>query len=292
MAFEYFQGGSTFASTAFLTAAGAAGSGFADGCTLVVGQGADNVTSSIDWSALATGVESVDITAGFLGSSIGSPAGPLKLDADNSTDARVSFQANGTLFLQAGGASANIKNYYQTARGRAYLLGGTVEEIHIGGGVLNVNESTTCTALRARGGNSIVDYKTNDLDILDVDGGTVYVKRRVDGSAIGDFRVSSGSVIYDVALAKNPPTYITVGSNGTVRALKIGSGAAITGAFVDGLLDLRDIQLVDPSAALTITSVYYGPRGKILLPSYGVTITNSFRGSGVANLGGFIQDPQ
>jgi len=281
MALEYLLDGvSSLAAGNWKLADGSGGSGLANGSVNVINKGSAKITSDLDWSAL-TGIESLDILSTFLGD-IGSAAGSLKLDADASSDARVSFAGPGNLYLGAKGNSNVITYFYMTAAGRAYLTEGTFTNVRFGGGTLTVNESTTVTNAYLAGGSSTVSYKSNDIEVLIIDGGVHTIRRRVEGDP-GDFRIDSGTCNYDVTTAEAGFGEVRIGSDGMMNL--ISCGASVTDAYVNGTLDASRLKV-----PVTITNVYYGPNARVIEGTQ-LTITNRIRASGTSAACGFLPRP-
>jgi len=282
MALEYLlEGVSSLAAGNWKLANGGAGTGVADTATLIINKGSAKITSDIDWSALVTGIESLDILSTFLGD-IGSAAGSLQLDADNSSDARVSFAGPGNLYLAASGGSDVITYFYMTAAGRAYLTAGTFTNVRFGGGTLTVNESTIVTNAYLYGGASTISYNATDLTVLHIDGGVHTIRRRAVGGA-GDFRIMSGTCNYDVTTAESGWGEVRITSAGTLNL--VSAGATCTDAYVDGVLDASRLKV-----PVTITNVYYGPNARVIEGTQ-LTITNRIRASGTTSACGFLPRP-
>ena len=282
MDLEYLLDGvSSFASGNWKLADGTGGSGIADASTNIVNKGSAKITSDLDWSSLTTGVESFDILSTFLGD-IGSAAGSLRFDADNSSDARVSFAGPGNLYLGAKGGSNVITYFYMTAAGRAYLTEGTFTNVRFGGGTLTVNESTVVTNAYLHGGSSTVAYNATDLTVLDIDSGVHTIRRRAVGGA-GNFRVTSGTCNYDVTTAETGWGEVRIGAAGNLNL--ISAGATCTDAYVDGVLDASRLKV-----PVTITNVYYGPNARVIEGTQ-LTITNRIRASGTSAACGFLPRP-
>lgn len=275
------DGVSSLASGNWKLATGSGGSGIVDAAQLVISKGSAKITSDLDWSALSTGIESLDILSTFLGD-IGSAAGSLQLDADNSSDARVSFAGPGNLYLAASGGSDVITYFYMTATGRAYLTAGTFTNIRFGGGTLTVNESAAVTNAYLHGGASTIAYNSTDITVLDIDGGVHTIRRRAVGGA-GNFRVTSGTCNYDVTTAESGWGEVRIGAAGTLNL--ISAGETCTDAYVDGVLDASKLKV-----PVIITNVYYGPNARVI-PGTQLTITNHIRASGTSAACGFLPRP-
>ncbi len=172
MATEYLnEGATTFA------ASGWSGSGFADGNDYVVEYAFGPITAGLDQSGLTTGIESLYFTTGAAGIVVGGALGPFIVDADNSADAYVANYGNVTLYIEAGGGSSTINNFSCGPGSFNYLQGGTFTEVVHDGGTLTANESTVITTYYQSAGSSVIEYNATNATTIEVNGGTMVLKR-------------------------------------------------------------------------------------------------------------------
>lgn len=187
MATEYLnEGAVTF------EAAGWSGSGIADSNDYIVEYPFGPITAGLDQSSLTTGIESLYFKPGAVGIVGGGSNGPFIVDADASADAYVANYGNVTLYIQAGGGSSTINNFSCGSGSINYLQGGTFTEVSHDGGILTANASTIITTYYQSAGTSTIEYNATDATTIEVNGGTMELKRLPT-----TLNINAGRVILD-----------------------------------------------------------------------------------------------
>jgi len=208
MAQEYLPSGATTLAS-WLLASGAAGSGFAAGCQLLIPDGTQNIVTAVDQSAVAYGL-SFEVARLFSGN-IGTAASPLRYAwSDGSAAEKSSGNTEGYFKYFAGGGSCYLyctnaaptttDNIFQNSPGaKLFLTNGTVSFMHIENGLLDVNTNCVITNFDGYGGSSTIDVQATPTNItnMTVWGGVHTLKRAVTGT----LTINGGTVIYDYELA-------------------------------------------------------------------------------------------
>ncbi len=187
MAAEYLVDGSTdITSGNWKLAGGGAGSGIVNSATLWIPRGNQTITTSLDQSALTTGIATLTIGPQFTGNIVGSSSGPLRIA---STGAITNGAMAGAFYLKADGAAGGTPNTIASlvlvGGGQTFLSGGTFTTIEHGTGLLNVDTNTTVTTLKCAGGTSFYDYLSTAVTTATITGGSHVFKRAVTTLNIG-----------------------------------------------------------------------------------------------------------
>lgn len=256
MAVEYLNEGATsFAVANWATITGAGGSGVADSATLVVPGGNTNsdVTASLDWSALTTGISYLKISEKF-SRNIGTASAPLILDADAtdtqwtsaaSTSSRIEHYGTGWLYVKAGGSSTKITNLFQYgAGGHTVLTDGTVTYLTVANGFAQVEASATVTNGRLHGGSATFGTKTTAGTALDVSGGSHTIQRPF--TTINVYAGTLNVNVYNAGAASSINIY-----GGTVNLTGHGNTAITAVTMWGGYLDLSGLRVDTTITTLT-----------------------------------------
>lgn len=257
MAIEYLANGATS-----LAAANWSGSGFADNATLIIEQGSQTITGGLDQSGLTTGIDYLDIRPGFTGN-IGSPsAGALTVDADTTTADYIRYAAlGGTLYLNAGGGSGVIRNFYSDGRGTSYLTGGTFTTVIVSSGTCYIQSGTVVTNLYVLGGRVVISDNATAITLanitsrgqvtserpfttVNIGGGGYLDYDNDDGDALGTVTLDGGTFVHR---SGDIGTY--TGKSGlhdiryAQRAIEVGTSAATLYAALDLRYDMNQVTL-------------------------------------------------
>lgn len=220
MATEYLDAGAkTFAASAW------DGSGIADNNDFIIDVSFGPITAGLDHSGLTTGIESMYFKPGSNGVVGGGSAGSLLIDADASGDAYIANYGNVTLYLAAAGGSGVINEFSCGAGSINFLTAGSFGSINVDGGTLNLNESCAITGnVYISGGQTVIEYESTDASLVQVNGGTLTLKRAPDVLTI-----NGGTVTFD----PDP------GEGYTSKTLNMNGGKLIMkdGAFPNANLD-------------------------------------------------------
>lgn len=263
MATEYLNDGSTsIAAANWATSDGAAGAGIASGNTntYYIASGSQSITSGLDQSGLADGVDALTILPGFTGN-IGDATASLRIGTHSTgANAKVEYAAGGgSLFLAAAAVDANtIGTFSMTATARAYLTGGTFTTLHLALGLLVVGPSAVLTNAYVYGGQSVIDAGATGT-LLEVFGGTHVVRR-----AFTTIRVYGGSVAYQVDDSDLDATSLYVYPGGTFMHVN----GDITNRYIYGTYDASRLR-----RSVVFTVSQYWPTAIYGKSGVGVTVT-------------------
>lgn len=278
MAYAYLTTGATDITGASWSDA----TGFANSATLGIETGSQTIVSSLNQSALGTGLNYLLVGPGFSGN-IGSPAaGSLVVDVDAGSDPHVTYAASGgNFYLTAGGGNTLITRVECNSAGNLYLTGGTFTNLDVVRGTCNVNASTVVTNAYLVGGNSTIEYNATALTTLTVSGGSHTLKRTANTVIMngGDLRV-------DIDSGSLGATLLTM-NGGRVTLV---SGNIPVAVFIGGTLDVSKLKR-PATIAGTSAVVYNGFRGALAqAPGNTLTWTTgniTYRGSYVSSDAGF-----
>ncbi len=133
--------------------------GYANAATLVVNTDtAQTISAGLDYSALGTGIASLDIRWPFRGSYGSEANGPLIVDADGGSPNTINYDARaGKFFIKAGGGSTLITTFNHTSPGAVYAMGGIFTTFGQQRGTFNANGATTLTEYGIWGGSALLD---------------------------------------------------------------------------------------------------------------------------------------
>jgi hypothetical protein len=183
MALAYLTAGSqTLAAAAWSDAAG-----FADNATLIVDEGTQTITTSLNaGSGLATGISYIHFRKGFTGQ-VGSAGTSLETKFANYTTLPNVILTSGSMWLTC----TNTCNKILVQGGTLTILSGTVSALEIVSGTVNVSASATVTALEMTGGiYRDLATSSNVMGTATVYGGTATFLRTVTTANISE---ASGS---------------------------------------------------------------------------------------------------
>lgn len=227
MATEYLdEGAKTFAASAW------SGSGIADNNDFIADVGFGPIVAGLDWSALTTGIESLYFKPTSNGIVGGGSYGSLLIDADSSADAYIANYGTVTLYLSAAGGSAVINGFSCGPGSSNFLTGGSFGDVVIDGGSFSANASTIITGdVFVNAGVSVIEYHATDIDLVQVNGGTITLKR-----APTVLTVNSGTVTLDPDSAESYTSKI-LNMNGGYLTVK--DGAYPTANLDGGTVDFR-----------------------------------------------------
>ena len=251
MAVEYLdEGVNNFSVGSWKTVSGGAGSGIANGATLVVRGGGASVTSDVDWSpatkvAMTTGITWMKFAERFSGN-IGTASAPFKVDADvadaeyasneGSPSGRIEHYGPGTVYITAGGNSTKISNYFQFGVGRSVFIGGTFAYTSMKQGTLQVEEAATVTKADLFGGGAIIASNSSAGTTLNVHGGAHTIQR-----PFTTINVYVGSLTVNVFNALAASTINIYG--GTVTLLGHGNTSITAITQYGGFLDVSALRV-------------------------------------------------
>jgi len=191
------------------------------------------LTSSVDWSALTTGIDYLEIKPGASGT-LGSGGSPLKIDADTDfglTDLDgITNHGKVTLYLEAGGGSSRILNFDCGGGSRNFLVGGTFTTTTVQGGSVDANESTVLTNLDCYGGSGEIHYNATKPTLVRIMRGNWVIRRACTSLIIGE----NARVIYDPDDAASHTSTAVTNYGGT---LDWRAGAIPTVTSIGGTLD-------------------------------------------------------
>ena len=177
--------------TSFAAANWSDATGFADNATLEIDKPFGPVTGGLDQSGLTTGIGSLDIRAGASGI-IGGGGASLQVDTDTAGGDYIRNRGAVTLYL-TGGGSGQINNLDLGGAQRTWLTGGTVTDLTMDGGQLNVGEAAVVTNAYLAGGSGEIGYNSTKMTLLKISGGSWVVRRGVTA-----MHISGGArVVYD-----------------------------------------------------------------------------------------------
>lgn len=190
MAVAYLTEGSiTLADAAFSDA-----SGFAAATpTLVIDRGTQTITTELDKSALTEGVNYLHIRRGFTGN-IGSEAGPLLVDADNSTTPHIWYDAGGGRFYYRAAGDNNLcTRFLQSGLGSSFLQGGTITTLEVSSGDATGNGSVVITNLYVFGGTVTIANNATAITAAYLLGGNIVCRRAITTMHVA----GNANVVYD-----------------------------------------------------------------------------------------------
>lgn len=260
MAIAYLNDGST----TLAAAAWSDATGFAAGATLVINSAsAQSITTAVDQSAVAQ-VDYLNIRRLFSGT-IGSASSPLRTGA---TSTIWNDAGGGTLYLEAaniagGGAANTIAKYQHSANGTAVLSGGTITQIEVSAGVVQIGASVVCTTLYVTGGTvTIEDNATAITNVTITGSGKVICRRQVTNAQIS----GSASCTYD--------------DSGTITSLSALAGSTwthwrgdVTTAVVSGTFNAGSLRANATVGGTSLTWIY--PAVYVSPSIGGATLTQS-----------------
>jgi hypothetical protein len=272
--------------------------GFADGATLFIQSGTQDVTGGLSPTYDGvTGLTNLDVLPAFsgrIGGTAGSLAAETKISVLNQTTQlpRVRYWGNGGAFYytaQGTGTSVNACVYLQFAGSGLSVVNGTctVYRLEVESGPYYVGASVdgvTTYRWTLAGGSGTIDgiVGSNELFSVTVTGGSHTVKRGVVGGTVAENSTKEGLNVYGGvvtidAFAETISDMTIAG--GTVIVRNCGT-ITYVGGF-SGVLDLSQLQ-----RPLTITTLTDAQTLTIVPPPPGLlTITNRYKiGHGSAGL--------
>lgn len=159
----------------------------------IIGTGTVPITGDVDHSGETEGVYYFDIRAGARGI-LGTPANPLRFDADNESASAEGDQATAyvsnygsgvTLHYVADGDDNSCRNLSVGTGNFTYVYGGTVVNAGQSGGRFEANQSTVITNFDTYGGSSEIEYNATAITLYRAMAGTHIVRRKVTAFEIG-----------------------------------------------------------------------------------------------------------
>ena len=238
--------------------------GFANAAQLVINKpGAQSIQTSLDQSALGTGIEYLDIFAPFSGT-IGGTGGSLRCDADGTAYSaanqlsRVRVES-GTLYYSATGGSTLAHIVQVGGSGNLYVTGGIVNNFQAYGGRYNISDQVTFGAsgeVNLDGGTGIIETHASDLiDAVVVTAGSHTLKRGTIAST-GVVRVKGGVLNLDIGTAASPIIYVEGGRLNWISAAAPGTGNLF---LLSGILDVSKC-----NAPVSISGYTDGPACQVI----------------------------
>lgn len=168
MAKEYHDIDATsFAVGYWKTAAGGAGSGFADNADLTVQGGSKPIVTAVDWSSLTAGPNKFTVRPDRTGD-LGTASVPVLFDCDTGTDPQTIDHGEAGTFFQSGNHTK--WSIDKGPGGAVQLLGGTSDEVELINGYFEAAAAAVVTAMIAMGGRSLLKYNSTGV-ALDIIGG-------------------------------------------------------------------------------------------------------------------------
>jgi len=178
--------------TSFAAANWSDATGFADSAVLVAADGNQPVVTALDYSTLTEGIEEYTQAESFR-ANVGTPANPLKCDADASADARIQNYSPYALHYEADGDENLCNVLRQGGTGSTYVYGGTVTQTYQTRGYLYVNASTVVTDLDIAAGRSVIENNATGINSVVYHSGQHVLKRDCD--ADGTITVKKGATV-------------------------------------------------------------------------------------------------
>lgn len=251
MAYAYLTTGATDLTAASWSDA----TGFANSATLAIETGSQTIVSSLNQSALGTGINYLHVMPGFSGDIGSASAGSLIVDADAGTDPHIMYAASGgQFFLTAGGGNTLITRIEcNTNGGTLRLTGGIVTNLDMVKGTCTVNASTVVTNAYLVGGSATIEYNATALTILTIKGGTHTLKRTANTVIM-----SGGTLYVDIDSGNFGATSLTM-TDGLVVLL---SGNMPVAVYIGGTLDASRLKRAATIAG-TSAVVYSGFKGAL-----------------------------
>lgn len=179
MALAYLtEGSATLAAAAWSDA-----TGFADNATLIADAGSQIVTTSLNaGSGLATGISYIHFRKGFTGQ-VGSAGTSLETKFANYTTLPNVIVSSGSLWLTC----TNTCNKVRVLGGTVTILSGTVTDLELVSGTVNVSASATVTNLAMAGGFfRDLAVGSNAMTLASIYGGTASFMRPVTTITMSD----------------------------------------------------------------------------------------------------------
>lgn len=252
MAIEYLNDGATsLAAANWATITGGGGSGYANGATLVIPGGGNNITAALDQSASATtGITYLIIAAGYSGS-IGTASSPHIVEVSDgsiaewrsdNTEGRIEHNGTGVLYVQ--GSDTGIDNLMQNGAGQTILISGTATYARVQSGRFQAEAASVVTNAAVLGGSVLFATKTTAGTLLNVWGGSVTTRRPWT-----TLNVYGGTVIVDVY---NAAAGSTINIHGGRVVLNGHGNTAITAVnHYAGEFDCRSVRVKTVITAYT-----------------------------------------
>ena len=237
---------------------------------LAVTSGVQAITAGLSQGAAT--VQTLRFMRAF-GGTVGDPSSPLICDATDgtaaewtssaSTEGRIVHDGTRTVNHQVGTAVGRVDNYHHMGPGTSNLLSGDYRFCKFFAGKVNVNANmgSTSTVIDVYTGNdTVIEYKSTALSVLNVYGGSCVLKRTAS-----TVNVYGGTLTIDIDSGTTAAVNIF---NGTVILVSGGTITAMTGK--SGTLILNRLR-----ADTTITTATHG---------FGLTFTD-VGGGGVLTVG-------
>jgi hypothetical protein len=228
--------------------------GIVDNATLIIAKGSQNIVSNLDTTAAATsGVDYFHVTTGFTGS-IGAAGTSFRMNFDSTYTTKPNFYwaGSGFCYFHPGLTVTTAL----VAAGQVFHTAGTITNLQVTGGTVNVGTSAIVTNLYAYGNGSVTVTANTAQDI------TLAVV-----SGAGPVRIERGCTTLTVTGPATVTLDLPVGE--TITTLNLNNplarvvvvGADITTAEVHGKLDLSPMTR-DSTIGGTATRIY--PTGSVL----------------------------
>jgi len=196
--------------------------GFANTANLTISSGSQTITTSLDWSGLTAGIDTLTIGPNFTGRIGGAGYGSLKVDADESVTNRIIYNAGGgSLYLQASGDNSIISNFWMSSLGSCYLTGGTFTNVVLGQGSLSVDATTVLTTPIFNGGSAVVQAGTASGTVT-ISGGTHVWKRGFTTMNVygrGRVTIDAGSTALTTLNILSTEAEVVLLSSGTITTV-------------------------------------------------------------------------
>ena len=265
--------------TSFAAANWSDSTGFADNAELVVNVPFGPVTAGLDQSSLTTGIDYLEFKPGAVGI-VGGAGSSLQVDADSAGGDYIRNRGNVTLYV-TGGGTGQINNMDLGGQQRTWLTGGTVTDLTMDGGTLNVAEAAVVTNGYLAGGASEWGYNSTKVTELTIDGGSHVIRRGVTALHVN----GNATVVYD------PDDQVTH----TSTAIYINGGRVDwrAGAFPTVVVRGGVADYTRARVAFTPGSTSFLVKGGRLLEGDGtVTLSNvTYEGAWLRVFSGGIQAP-
>lgn len=253
--------------------------GFADNAQLVIEKhvgGNQPITASVDHSTLTTGIDSLDIQKGAVGTIRG-----LKVDADTGSTDGISNHGNFYLQSFSAGGTGVINNFDCGPGSRNSFDTGTIGQTTVQGGYFEAGQSGILTNFDQWGGTSIIEYNATVITNCNIMRGNATLRRGCTNLTVGE----NATVTIDLDDAQ---TVGVVNLNNHGGRVNIIHGGVTNAVLRSGVLDLSKAR-----RAFTVgtTSVTLG--GTNIVEGDGtVTISNvTYIGNAKRSVGGYTPSP-
>lgn len=226
----------------------------ANGDSLIITRGSNNITSNVDHSAIA-GIADISVGRAFTGD-IGSSSAYFKA----AITGRVLYAAGGGTFYYTidGSGTDACASFINAGYGAVYVAGaGTMTKFDAQSGYTVIGEGVDLTTFRNTGGHAVLEYDATAVTAFDQTAGHTVLRRPGPGSAatwnigggvleIGKKSEDGTSLTFTNVTFNVGDARVSISAEGTIAAIKL--------LHPNAKLDLTKVP-----DALTITSLEGDP---------------------------------